>query len=146
MSRAFVKEHEDDDERGPDRPIPPGPNYVTPRGLDLLEKALLDAESAGNERDTKYYRERVSTASVVDPQSQRPDRVGFGATVSARDAEGKDMRLRIVGHDEADPLKGTISWQSPVAQAMMERRAGEKVTVARPAGPIEYTIKSIAYE
>jgi transcription elongation factor GreB len=146
MSRAFVKEHEDDDERGPGRPIPPGPNYVTPRGLDLLEKALLDAEAAGNERDTKYYRERVSTASVVDPQSQRPDRVGFGATVSACDPDGKEMRLRIVGHDEADPLKGTISWQSPVAQAMMEHRAGEKVTVARPAGPIEYTIKSIAYE
>jgi transcription elongation GreA/GreB family factor len=146
MSRAFVKEHEDDDERGPDRPIPPGPNYVTPRGLDQLEKALLDAESAGNERDTKYFRERVSTASVVDPQSQRRDRVQFGATVSARDAEGKELQLRIVGHDEADPLKGTISWQSPVAQAMMEHRAGEKVTVARPAGPIEYTIKSIVYE
>lgn len=146
MSRAFVKEHEDDPERGPDRPVPPGPNYVTPRGLDLLEKALRDAESAGNERDAKYYRERVSTASVVNPLPQVRDRVGFGATVGARDAEGKEVRLHIVGHDEADPLKGTISWQSPVAQAMMDHRAGEKVTVARPAGPIEYTIKSIAYE
>ncbi len=146
MSRAFVKEHEDDEERGPDRPIPPGPNYVTPRGLDLLEKALLEAESAGNERDAKYYRERVSTASVVDPQSQARDRVQFGATVSARDAAGKELRVRIVGHDEADPLKGTISWESPVAQAMMEHRAGDKVTVVRPAGPIEYTIESIVYD
>jgi transcription elongation factor GreB len=146
MSRAFVKEHEDDAERGPDRPIPPGPNYVTPRGLDLLEQALIEAESAGNERDAKYYRERISTASVVEPASQRPDRVQFGAAVTARDATGKTLSVRIVGHDEADPLKGSISWESPVAQAMMEHRAGDTVTVVRPAGPIEYRIESIAYE
>jgi len=146
MSRAFVKEHEDDEERGPDRPIPPGPNYVTPRGLDLLERALVDAETAGNERDARYYRERVSTASVVDPSSRKRDRVQFGATVGARDVAGKPLQVRIVGHDEADPVKGTISWQSPVAQAMLDHRVGEKITVVRPAGPIEYRIESIVYE
>ncbi|HEY1977339.1 MAG TPA: GreA/GreB family elongation factor [Candidatus Baltobacteraceae bacterium] len=146
MSRAFVKEHEDDEERGPDRPIPPGPNYVTPRGLDLLEQALVEAETAGNEREAKYYRERVSTASVVDPASQKRDRVQFGASVTARDVAGKDLSVRIVGHDEADPLKGLISFESPVAQAMMDHRAGDTVTVVRPAGPIEYKIRSIAYE
>lgn len=146
MSRAFVKEHEDDEERGPDRPIPPGPNYVTPRGLDLLEQALVAAEAAGNEREAKYYRERVSTASVVDPSSQKRDRVQFGAAVTARDASGKQLSVRIVGHDESDPLKGSISWESPVAQAMMDHRAGDTVTVVRPAGPIEYRIESIAYE
>ena len=146
MSRAFVKEHEDDEERGPDRPIPPGPNYVTPRGLDLLEKALAEAEAAGNERDAKYYRERVSTASVVDPAAQNRTQVQFGAAVTARDSSGKELSVRIVGHDEADPLKGLISWESPVAQAMMAHRAGDTVTVVRPAGPIEYRIQSIAYE
>lgn len=146
MSRAFVKEHEDDEDRGPDRPIPPGPNYVTPRGLDLLEQALVEAEAAGNERDAKYFRDRVSTASVVDPAAQRRDRVQFGAAVRARDAAGKPLSVRIVGHDEADPLKGAISWESPVAQAMMDHRAGDTVTVVRPAGPIEYRIESIAYE
>jgi transcription elongation GreA/GreB family factor len=146
MSRAFVKEHEDDEERGPDRPIPPGPNYVTPRGLDLLEKALVDAEAAGNERDAKYYRERVSTASVVETGSHKAGLVQFGATVGARDTGGNPLQVRIVGHDEADPVKGTISWQSPVAQAMLDHKIGEKVTVVRPAGPIEYQIESIAYE
>ena len=146
MSRAFVKEHEDDEERGPDRPIPPGPNYVTPRGLDLLEQALVEAEAAGNERDAKYYRERISTASVVDPASQKRNRVAFGAAVRARDASGKELSVRIVGHDEADPLKGSISFDSPVAQALMDHRAGDTVTVARPAGPIAYRIESISYE
>lgn len=146
MSRAFVKEHEDDDERGPDRPIPPGPNYVTPRGLDQLEKALAEAEAAGNERDAKYYRDRVSTASVVDPRSQKRSLVQFGAAVTARDAAGNPLSVRIVGHDEADPLKGLISWESPVARAMMDHRAGDTVTVVRPAGPIEYRIQTIAYE
>jgi transcription elongation GreA/GreB family factor len=146
MSRAFVKEHEDDDERQPDRPIPPGPNYVTPQGLDHLRAALADAEASANQRDVRYYTDRVSTASVVDPASQPRDRVQFGATVIARDAKGRDLKLRIVGDDEADPLKGTVSWQSPVAQAMLDHRAGDRVKVVRPAGPIEYRIASIAYE
>jgi transcription elongation GreA/GreB family factor len=146
MSRAFVKEHEDDEERGPDRPIPPGPNRVTPKGMELLEKALAEAEAAGNERDARYYRDRVSTAEVIDPKKQPRTRVQFGATVTARDPAGKPLTVRIVGHDEADPLKGLVSWQSPVAQALLEHKTGERVKVVRPAGPIEYRIESIAYE
>jgi transcription elongation GreA/GreB family factor len=146
MSRAFVKEHEDDEERGPDRPIPPGPNRVTPRGLQMLEKALAEAEAAGNERDARYFRDRLSTAEVVDPKKQPRTRVQFGATVNARDPAGKALTVRIVGDDEADPLKGAVSWQSPVAQAMLDHKTGETVTVVRPAGPIAYRIESIAYE
>ena len=146
MSRAFVKEHEDDDERQPDRPIPAGPNLVTPQGLEQLNQALSEAEATGNERDVRYFRERVDTASVVDLRKQPRNKVEFGASVTASDARGRKLQLRIVGHDEADPTRGAISWQSPVAQAMIGHRAGERVTVARPAGPIEYRIESIAYE
>lgn len=146
MSRAFVKEHEDDDERQPDRPVPPGPNYVTPLGLEQLKEALAEAEAAGSVRDLRYFTERVTSAILVDPAGQPADRVAFGATVKARDARGHALEFRIVGDDEADPLKGNVSWQSPVAQAMVDHHAGEKVKVLRPAGPIEYKIESITYE
>lgn len=146
MSRAFVK----DDDGGPEpsfnRPVSDSPNYVTPRGLQLLREALARAESEKNERDMRYYSERVTTAIVVYPKSHKDSVVEFGATVDAHDARGTQLRVRIVGEDEADPLKGSISWESPIAQAFADHRAGDRVTVVRPAGPIEYTIDAISYE
>jgi|SRR5579862_6391822 len=146
MSRAFVKDHDDDAEPPIQRPISAAPNYVTPRGLKLLEQALAQAEKDGNDRDRRYYSERVSTAIVVDPASHPKGAVAFGATVVARDAKGQELRVRIVGEDEADPLAGLISWESPIAQAFAEHRVGDMVKVVRPAGPIEYKIESVSYE
>lgn len=146
MSRAFVK----DDDGGPEpsfnRPVSDSPNYVTPRGLQLLREALARAESEKNERDVRYYSERLESAIIVEPKSHANGSVEFGATVEAHDARGKRLRVRIVGEDEADPVNGAISWESPIAQAFADHHVGDHVTVARPAGPIEYTIDAIAYE
>jgi transcription elongation factor GreB len=146
VSRAFRKEDDAAPERDIDRPVSSSPNYVTPRGLAMLERALAGVEREGNDREARYYRERISSAIVVDVSTQPRDEVAFGATVRARDASGRPLQLKIVGEDEADPVHGTISWESPVAQAMMRHHAGERVTVIRPAGPINYTIESIAYD
>ncbi len=146
MSRAFVK----DDDGGPEpsfnRPVSESPNYVTPRGLELLREALARAESEQNERDVRYYSERVQTAIVVEPASHVNGVVEFGATVEAHDARSERLHVRIVGEDEADPLKGSISWESPIARALADHHVGDRVTVVRPAGPIEYTIDAITYE
>ena len=146
MSRAFVK----DDDGGPepilDRPISDAPNYVTPQGLQLLQSALAQAEAAQNEREIRYYRERIESAILVDPASHKGDTVEFGATVVAHDAKGRPLNVRIVGEDEAEPVHGTISFESPIAKALLDHRAGDKVLVQRPAGPIQYTIDSVTYE
>jgi transcription elongation factor GreB len=146
MSRAFVK----DDDGGPEptiyRPVSSAPNYVTPRGRRLLRDALKRAEKAGNDREERYYRERLDTAIVVERPPSPAETVEFGATVTAHDANGVALRVRIVGEDEADPLRGAISWESPVAQAFTDHRVGERVIVQRPAGPIEYTIDAISFE
>lgn len=146
MSRAFVK----DDDGGPEpsiaRPVSDAPNYVTPHGLTLLREALARAEAEGNERDVTYFAGRIESAIVVDPASHSKGAVEFGATVEAHDARGRKLRVRIVGEDEADPVRGAISWNSPIAQAFADHGVGDRVTVLRPAGPIDYTIDSIRYE
>jgi transcription elongation GreA/GreB family factor len=146
MSRAFVK----DDDGGPepvfDRPVSSAPNYVTPRGRRLLREALSRAQKSGNEREERYFRERLDSAIVVEPPKKPLETVEFGATVSAHDARGTALRVRIVGEDEADPLHGLISWESPVARAFTDRRVGERVVVQRPAGLIEYTIDAVSFE
>lgn len=144
MSRAFVKDDDDGPEPTLDRPISTSPNYVTPRGLELLREALVRAESSQDARETRYYRERITTAHVVE-SATNADTIEFGATVRAHDDGGAKLEVRIVGEDEADPLHGTISWESPISQAFIGHRAGERITVARPAGPITYTIDTITY-
>lgn len=146
MSRAFVKDDSDAPEPRLERPVSVQPNYVTPRGLTLLREQLQRAEQTGEERDARYLRERIATAIVVENPQQPGDVIEFGATVDLHDAQNRHMRLRIVGEDEADPLHGTVSWESPIAQALSGHKPGERVTVLRPAGPIQYTIDAVAYE
>jgi len=147
MSRAFVK----DDSDGPEprferRPASTLPNYVTPRGLALLRADLARAQAGGDEREARYFAERVDSAIVIDPSAHPKGVVEFGASVRAHDRSGRELRVRIVGEDEADPPHGAISWESPIARAFTDHRVGERVVVHRPAGPIEYTIDEVAYD
>ena len=146
MSRAFVK----DDDNGPEpvisRPVSESPNYVTPRGLEQLKAALAQAQADKDEREARYFQERIETAIVVEPGNTPKGIVEFGATVVAHDRSGNPLRVRIVGEDEADPLHGSISYLSPIARALTDHRKGDRVVAARPAGPIEYTIDDVIYE
>jgi transcription elongation factor GreB len=146
MSRAFVKDDSDAPEPRFERPVSTLPNYVTPRGLSLLREEFERARSAGDERELRYFQERIDSAIVVDPASHPLGVVEFGASVRAHDKGGHELRVRIVGEDEADPPHGAISWESPIARAFTDHRVGERVVVHRPAGPIEYTIDDVSYE
>ena len=147
MSRAFVKDDSDGPEPGfQRRPVSTLPNYVTPRGLELLRASLAGAQTEGDPRDVAYLQERLDSAIVIDPAAHPQGVVEFGASVRAHDAAGHELVVRIVGEDEADPLRGSISWESPIARALTDHRVGERVVVLRPAGPIEYTIDEIRYE
>lgn len=147
MSRAFVKDDRDAPEpRFERRPVSELPNYVTPSGLALLHERLAAAQASNDAREIAYVQERITSAILVDPASHPAGVVKFGATVRAHDRSGHQLKVRIVGDDEADPLHGAISWESPIARAFTDHRAGEKVVVHRPAGPIEYTIDDVGYE
>ena len=146
MSRAFVKDDDDAPEPRLERPVSTALNYVTPRGLQLLRDALMRSESIGDVREVRYYTERIETAIVVNPAMHPKDAIEFGATIRAHDDRGGTLVIRIVGEDESDPLHGSISWESPIAQALTGHRVGNCVTVQRPAGPIQYTIDAITYE
>ena len=144
MSRAFVKELEDRPERPLARPIDEEhPNYVTAGGLTLLREALERARERGDDRDTTYFEARIASAQLVESCADASGEVEFGSTVVVREESGRTVRLRIVGADEADPLRGSISWISPYAQALLGRRLGERVVVQRPAGAATVTIDAI---
>jgi transcription elongation GreA/GreB family factor len=145
VSRAFVKEDEGDSQVPVPKPQRRHPYYVTPGGFQQLQQRLAQAQAAGNARESEELESRIEEAIVVDPHGQNPQRVAFGARVTVEQPDHKRQTYRIVGEDEADPLQGSISWLSPLAQALLEHGPGERVVWRRPAGNVALNIISIAY-
>lgn len=180
MSKAFVKESDQDDEEefgAP--PIPPGTkNYLTPEGHHAMRTELLNlidnerpevvnivswAASNGDrsengdyiygkrrlreiDRRIRFLTKRLDIAEVVQPSVHfGSDQVFFGATVEYENQEGEVQIVRIVGVDEFDPLRGKISWISPVARALTKARIGDTVSLKTPHGVDELTILAVNY-
>jgi transcription elongation GreA/GreB family factor len=115
---------------------------VTEAGLKALELQLDQArkaheaaqtiedvnerrrQSANPLRDLRYFAERVRTAQVV-PNPSSSAVVAFGSTVTFSRADGRVQKYRIVGEDEADPKRGSVSFVSPVARALMGKSVGD---------------------
>ena len=147
MSRAFVKEQDDDGAATlADRPISQQRNLVTARGLALIEAAVgryrdeLAAADPGDDearrrhgRELRYWTARQASAELLDPGAA--DRVVFGTAVTGRRDDGRLLTLRIVGEDEADPAAGRIGWTAPVAKALLGSQVGD--VVALPNGEVE---------
>ena len=145
MSRAFVKEDERETEVVAKRPQRQHPYYVTPEGYEQLGQQLAAAQASGDARAAEQVQERIDAAIVVRPEEQPADVVRFGAAVTVESPDKKRTTYRIVGEDEAEPLKGRISWLSPLAQALLEHRKADRVVWQRPAGNVSLKIVSISY-
>ena len=143
MSRAFVKEVEPETIEQPDRAVSTHPNFVTAEGLAAIERTLSHFETAHKaaivkndraaiaaaQRELRYWNARRSTAKVVEPSTNKSE-VQFGATVTVRRNDGRAQTFRIVGEDEAEPARGTLSYISPLARAVLGGRVGDTVEVA----------------
>lgn len=136
MSVAFRRESDEEHlEPKFELPIPPGPNLVTARGMALIGEriAALEAQIAAADpadetaraalqRDLRYWKARPSTATLAPAPSGR--RVEFGVAVTI-DLRGTEKAFRIVGDDEADPAAGLLSFNAPLARAMMGAEPGD---------------------
>ena len=165
MSRAFVKEGDEDQSAGelPERPLSAHPNYVTPRGLALLQARLRELRTQRDrlkaeddplarqkllevKRDIRYFGAQTDRAILVDPRGQPHDEVHIGASVTIIGEDAQQHRFYIVGDDEADVAASRISWAAPLAKAMIGARIGDTVKWERPAGDSEVEIVAIQYD
>lgn len=140
MSSAFVRDQDGDHLEMPERPVSPAPNDVTESGLAQIEDALAKASEAYDisqasadrsafaaaERDLRYWTARRATARVVSASADTAE-VRFGASVTILRDDGREQTFRIVGEDEADPAKGSISHVSPLARSMFGKCVGDVV-------------------
>jgi transcription elongation GreA/GreB family factor len=142
MSRAFVKEIDHEIEDLPDRPVSTHPNFVTAEGLAAIERTLNRFEAANkaavakndrtaiaaSQRELRYWNARRSSAQVVEPAADK-SKVHFGATVTVQRDDGREQTFRIVGEDEAEPARGSISYVSPLARAVLGGKVDDTVEV-----------------
>ena len=77
-------------------------------------------------REVRYWRARRASAEVIKPPADK-SAAFFGATVTLRRVDGREQSFRIVGEDEADPARGTVSYVSPLARAVLTHGPGETV-------------------
>jgi transcription elongation factor GreA len=115
---------------------------------DLKENSEYhDAKNEQAFLETKIMklRERLTTAVVVEEEkAAATGKAAFGSQVKLRDEQsGKEVTYRLVGATEANLADGKLSIESPVAQAMVGRKAGDNVVVSTPRGGRAYTVIAV---
>lgn len=94
----------------------------------------------------RFLTKRLDNIEVVNPAIHHgKDQIFFGATVKYVTAHERVYTVTIVGVDEIDPLKGKISWISPVARALMKAHTGDTITFHSPIGLEEMTVLEVVY-
>jgi transcription elongation factor GreB len=168
MSRGFVKE--DDQEEVPIVPpradLPEGvTNYVTQTGMNELleEREMLVNEKGslsinGSNEDEKRIAlnhinaklqlldNRIATAQIVKLDEGVHDEIRFGAVIRLRIAANNSIQtFQIVGVDEADISKGKISFTSPLAKALINKKVGDKAVLKRDQRDLVFEVLEITY-
>jgi transcription elongation factor GreB len=165
MSRGFVKE--DDQEDVPIVPkrayLPEGvTNFVTPLGMSqlLAEKEILENEKndpdiSENEKrialnfinaKLQLLNSRIMEARIVNPNEQPQNEIRFGAFITLRkEASENTQTFQIVGVDEADISKGKVSFISPIARVLINRKTGDKVILTQAGHDTVFEITGISY-
>jgi transcription elongation factor GreB len=166
MSRGFVKE--DDQEEIPLVPqrayLPEGvTNFVTPFGMNQLlaekqmlvnEKNNLNNASENEKRIALNYinaklqllNNRIVEAKIVNLKDQPQNEIRFGAMITLKIEASKNIQtFQIVGVDEADISKGKVSFISPMAKVLINKKIGDKVILKQAKKDIVFEIINISH-
>ena len=116
---------------------------------DLSENSEYDA--AKNEQAKLYGRiaeieDILSHAVIIEDENEAPGRVGLGCTVVVEDENGKQATYRITGSQEANPMLGKLSDDSPFGRAAVGKAPGETFMVNAPAGSYEMLVLDVSRE
>ena len=164
MSRGFVKEGDQEDVPmlTPRAFLPAGvENFVTSVGMEelkaereeiLRERKQYEGVDNNDARVNNNYltgklrllEERIHSARVLDYDPQRQNDVAFGATIKFKNLKNDQIaQYQIVGVDEANIMKGKISFLSPLSKVLMNKKAGEIVSFNTPQGEMQMEILEI---
>jgi len=127
----------------------------------LIAQKIADARDYGDLSENSEYNEARNEQAQVESRIAEIEEilqnaslitnkktngsVALGATVDLHHSETKKkVSYTIVGSVEADPLEGKISDESPIGQALMGKKVGDKVSIVTPGGNVGYEIAAIS--
>lgn len=127
--------------------------------IRLIEEAIAhgDISDSGDFRSAKERQSwiearirdlesKCSRLQIINLSSLSGDKVSFGARVTIADGEtGDESTYLILGEDESDPKAGRISVASPLARALIGKKAGDIAQVRTPKGEREVEIVKIQF-
>lgn len=112
---------------------------------DLSENSEYEEaknEQAFTEGRIAEVKNILKNSVLITNRAKNQEKVAVGSKVTV-DIEGELNEFIIVGSQEADPLDGKISNESPIGRALLHRKIGEEVEIDVPAGKLVYKIKKI---
>ncbi|MDQ3065023.1 MAG: transcription elongation factor GreA [bacterium] len=113
---------------------------------DLAENAEYHEakeEQGRNEGRIEEIEHILNNSEIIVPPKD-DNKVRLGSKVKLRSEQGKTKEFQIVGTVEADPLKGKISDESPIGQALLGKKEGEEVEIVTPADTTSYAVVDIS--
>ena len=125
-----------------------------------LHRDLAEArENGGAERSVEYQaaketlgevmgrsadiEQKLKSAKFFEEHPIDKDRVSLGCTVTIRDESGQEMTFTLVSADESEPAESRVSIYAPLAQGLIDKRAGEQVRIDLSAGSRLFKILKI---
>ena len=98
------------------------------------------------DRRIRFLTKRLEIAEVTDPSAHHgKNQVFFGATVTYVEENGDERTVTIRGIDEADSLKGEVSWVSPIARTLLKSSTGDVLKLVTPQGWREIEVLNVTY-
>ena len=129
-----------------------------PKVVDAIEEARAHGDLSENaeyhaakerqgqiEATVADLEDKITRAQIIDPTTLSGDKIVFGATVTLLDENDKPIKYQIVGMTEADANKGRISYNSPIARALIGKEKGDEIEVTVPSGDKFYLVEKIEF-
>ena len=119
------------------------PNYFRV-AIDISRTTVPVAEMAPAELESWLYSVKRASSALESLSYMIRHAITIGCKVVVADRSGKEMpAYRIVGSQEADPMHGVISEESPFGKALMGAKEGDEISVEAPVGIIHYRVEKI---
>jgi transcription elongation factor GreA len=94
----------------------------------------------------REMKDKISRAEIVDKSKIGGNQVVFGAHVKLKSlSDGEEEEYTLVGEGENDPLNGKILTTSPMGQALLTKKVGDKIEVPAPKGTLKFKILEIRF-